>query len=312
MKFDRRRKNLLNIVAMTSMCIFSLFAVFSGAVAWFSSVQNYGSGADNMEVTVVSGMFKKMTIHQSVTYENQVFQFDQSPSATVSVDWNSGTSSIDFTDPDATQVQMGLHSLLQGEQSALMFLIELDDAYDFGSDNALSINASTESGMIGDGFTDNNGNGVFDEGDVWDYPLEASGNPLSNVITFFSNVHGGNLDEETGSYSPDMTTSTYNETATYSVSADLPTRGADESGTILKKGSFADIESDELGNLEVTDFRQEECFFKSSSESGVRFISIVLEYSDTAFDFIYNTFLGSDVLEQNEFIYFKCDWMLTI
>lgn len=113
-------------------------------------------------------------------------------------------------------------------------------------------------------------------------PVAVSGNPLSSVVEFFS----------------------YGYSATgYTAICDADSINVPISNTT---NSFVDFdEEDGTGYV-----RESVDFYRASNGDTVKYITIVLDYYEAALEYIYNVFLGNEILDDR--IGFTCDWEMII
>ncbi len=207
------RKTNLKILAGVLMCVFSLFSVFAGSIAWFNVTQAATNNANEMGVSSLSGMFEEMTIYKCLNIDSDgTYQFNQTSWGTLTYDASSETVTTDYEDDTVTECAMGEYSYLSKNHPVLLY-IKLADAY-----TNFSINATTDQAYMGDGT----------------YTLTASGNPLSSVIRFYSAASSDTL---TAGTFTDATSTTY---STYDLS------GLDDLGgfvTFDENGDYASMAS---------------------------------------------------------------------
>ncbi len=181
-------KTILKIGAATSMCIFSLFAVFAGSVAWFTSSQNADNTAGDIAVAQLSTNFSKMSYHAYVDTSDSSYRFTQTESASVST--ASGNASLD----SASSVEMEEYTLLDRSHPVLM-LFQLSSEVTASEDSPITITFSTSSAYLGE----------TDESGAATQTLTQSGNPLSSVVHFAVASYStsdftSSVDDSTNSY----------------------------------------------------------------------------------------------------------------
>ena len=154
----------MKIVAATAMSIFTLFSVFSAAVAWFEMVKNVDGNASSMNVTNKDGALKKISFHDlntaSSTNSTYVFNAGTNTRGTLTMNWKTGI-------PDEindVSVSLGRYEPLD-ESHPLLLLFEFNSPFHA---SALDITATTETdAFIG-------------------WITSATGNPLTSVIKYQS------------------------------------------------------------------------------------------------------------------------------
>ena len=151
-------KNLIKIVAMTSLSVFTLFTSFTAAIAWFATSIVDNDGADNFKVRPDSGLLKKITIHTLSSQNDTNYVFNSTPKGTVTIGWEGNPNQTNLEGD--TAIALGRYDPLDQSQPILL-LFELNEV---APANSVEILAETET----DGFI----------GRV----TNADGNPLSSVI----------------------------------------------------------------------------------------------------------------------------------
>jgi len=312
------RKNL-KILAATAMSIFSLFAATVGAFAWFTGKIQEAGQADEFAVMVNNGRLKNIYFHKStsttiddVTRKPTAYTFSSSYCGKISYDWQ---NDVAIYSGDA-KVAMEDYSPLDFSQPILL-VFELQEAYDLLFDGEVSIDARTEvQGFLGE----------RDENNIPVYGLKTNGcyyketNPddplktdfyyaLSSVVDFLCN------DSSTELYNKNNGENTTLINTTYQVS-NLRTREQSQAAkeadpeAIVPDLCFASINN----NTDETSFKQNPSIYKSRANTTVKYISIIVDYYSDALDYIYSTYLGERILE-DEFqshLEFLCDWGLEI
>ncbi len=293
-KMDRRKKNLINIVALTSMTIFSLFSVFSGAAAWFASAQTYTGDADEMKVGVRSSVVTKISFHAQVgtksvtenadTTNYYLFEKDEYASLAIS---NNIPSALTFNTEsgaykdwnakaDKTSTLSTYSLLSQDHPILILFTLE---AYTADAPREVVIDFSTDSGYLG--FSDT---------------IAQSGNPLSSIVEFHSFGLTSALPSG-GAYT--SATQSYSDTYQYGT-----VRGItyDKKWASISNNETASFDDDGVINL----FSNVENGNPSSNVYTQ--VGVVMNYSVASLEYIYNKFLGNNVLDNN--LFFTWDWTM--
>ena len=281
----------LKFASAIALCGFSVVALVLGTVAWFTAVRVRNNDQDSISVVNPSGLFKQMTIHNAVNVIrnvhyideteviNYTYQFDQNPEGTIT--YNIAKRKAEF-DGD-TSVSMGVYDLLDRHHPVLL-LIELTGEVTTSADVSVSVTASTESIFIGEKTGEN--------------PVTVNGNPLSSVVEAYSNAYTQTqLDEikQSNGYSytdPDtQQTTSYN---TFNINSSLETV------------SFAQFDEDDT----YTGFDNEISLYSAPTGKKLQYVGVVFDFYEEALEYIYNTFLGNELLEDR--VGFTCDWEMII
>lgn len=280
----------MKIFAATGVAIFSLVAVFTATIAWFAMNKRVDSTA--MKINASNDFekkFNKMTLHKYVKETNGNYQFDQNPSAMYTYNWKTKETEYKYYGEDqSVSAYMGEFSLINPRHPYLA-LIELSQAYTTNADEGkIAVDFHTDYGFIC---------GLKDGGGFnWD--LNNTGNPLSSIIKFSSSSYKS-LTNNSGSATVDGTSYTTYDFAVPGTSS---------------WQHFVEIEVDENGNLFYDNedgWENDKNVITCSNGETVQYIAIIFDYYDDAIGYIYNLYLGNEVLEQAS-VPFVCDWTLVI
>ena len=275
----------MKIIAATAVTMFSLVTVFVATIAWFAMNIEVTATGPSIDVKVLNQKFSKLTLHKYLGTEvvnNQgTFHFDQNPSGTFTYNWLTGVTTFKPTDPtDPEPSTMAPFSLLD-PRHPMLALIEFSDTFDT-SVYHINVNVSTTHDFL----CDVDATGAFIE------PLDDENNPLSSVVQFNAN-HFVSLNSNTG---------TYESTASFKFS--IP--GADD------YVHFASLTKNETtGALTYNGWNKNLTLADYSDGTSVKYIAIIIDYYDDAFEYIYNMYLGNEYLER-ELVTFNCDWKMEI
>lgn len=295
MKLDLRRKNLMKIAALTSMMVFTLFSVFSGAIAWFTSVKNLSNGGDNMKVGIRYDVVSKISFHaqvgtKAVTEQDETknyYLFEKADYASIVITDNiagnltfnhdSGAYKDWEAKTDKTST-LATYSLL-AQDHPILILFDLV-SYTAEDPREVKIDFSTESDYLGFSNT-----------------ITQADNPLSSIVQFHSFGLTSALPSG-GAY--ESMTQSYPDTYLYGVERqidydkkwatvdDEDTATFDDDGVI---NLFSNL--DNSGNPSTTVYTQ---------------IGVVMNYSISSLEYIYNKFLGNPILDNN--LFFTWDWTM--
>ena len=311
-------KRNLKIVAATAMTIFSLFAATVGAFAWFTGKIQEAGQADEFSVIVNNGRLKNIYFHNYISKEMNIstlkptsYTFENSYSAYISYDWESD-SAVFHGNP----IDMDDYSPLDFSQPLLM-VFELHDAYTLTSDGDINILAKTERQDFL-GARDENNAPLYGLTTNGYYRTEANpGDPsktdyyyaLSSVVDFLCNDSSTELYNKNNGENTTLINSTYQVSNLRTREQSQAAKEADPEA-IVPDLCFTSINN----STEETSFKQDPSIYKSRANTTVRYISIIVDYYSDALDYIYSTYLGNRILEDefNSHLEFLCDWGLEI
>ena len=295
MKFDLRRKNLMKIMALTSMMVFSLFAAFSGAFAWFESVRNIDNDGTDFNVNGGVTSFASITFHQlvsktrdAITGNATSFTFDSTSCGSITYDWSSKEASFSG---DAS-ISLGDYEPLDKEQP-LLLVFHFNEVTDT-SDGAVSISGVTDSaGFLGEKVSGSATPkfSLTDNSVIYKTVNSVNYYWMSSVVKFYNIV-----------FPDDSLTYTYAIDSAYATAQSLPL--LHDSGSRFVTANNED---------DTCSFSSSATMYASSGES-IKHIGIVIDYYPDAIEYIYSTYLGDTTLEDTYegFLHFWCDWTMEI
>lgn len=116
-KGGENRTSVLKIIALTSVNIFSLFALFLGTMSWFSAMRQSKAAGDGFEVVGYDGLVEKVKIYETnktangtnVTYEPIEANFIE---ATVD------SNGILKFEPDKDSLSLGIYDQMTNDTSS--------------------------------------------------------------------------------------------------------------------------------------------------------------------------------------------------
>ena len=287
-----KSKKNIKIYGATSMVLFSLVAVFTATIAWFSLNKHVNSSGLTIHATHPSGRLNKIMVHEFegliIDEENDETFYSFNREATT-IFGTGATTTIPTFD-------MGEYDLLSIEHP-LLIIFELRSEYTTSStEGDLYTRGSTQTpGFLG--ATNASGAPVYGLGpgttlcttiDDVDYY------PLSSVVNFKCTY-----------YSEDGYTALLNASS-------LDTRIDINTESIHLDQSFVNFTA---GSTEII-FKQQPEIFSSPAEVDIQYIAMVVNYDSSAISAIYSTFLGNEILESSSHydgkLNFTCDWSLEV
>ena len=311
----------LKIIAATSMAIFSLMTTFTAAFAWFMSTRETGEmPTDNIAVETKIGALESITFHPLVedgVSENQ-FSFQQNYIGKITYQWKSDTQTYVPTAQGNTTITLGQYTPLEQEQP-LLIMVNLNEERQYYADE-LNINASAAvDGYLGerDGFAPIyhlSGN-QYDNNDNPNPMIrkKAQNNtyfPLSSVVKFYCSELTG-----IGSQNGKSIDTVTNGTTSYDFIFKGNNADLKNGNNFVTVNDEDTINNNENNNEEVeeTEFNQNISIYSSTS-TYIKHIALVVDYYPEAIEYIYQTFMGDDTLEDtfNGILRFICDWTLEI
>ena len=296
MRISARRKNNLKIAAMTSMVIFTLFAVFSGTFAWFNINQSVLENGDNMNVDRLTSVLSRVHFHAQVgtkaITENDVstnyYLFEKAEYASIEIGDDNIAGELEFNkdsgaykdwEAKADQTStLSTYSLLAQDHPILI----LFDIVPYTSASPSEIKLDFRTGSQYLGFADS---------------VQRSGNPLSSIVQFNAFGLTSSLPSG-GSYNSD--TQAYSDTYLYGVERGIT---YDKKWVTISDAETATFDSDGLINI----FSNLDAQGNPTSTVYTQ-IGVVMNYSIESLEFIYNKFLGNEILNEN--LFFTWDWTM--
>ena len=286
----------MKIFALTGMTIFSLFSVFSGAFAWFTSVQTINNGGDDMKVGIRNNVVKKISFHaqvgtkavteQSGTTNYYLFEKDEYASITIEGNTPSAlafnTNSGAYKDWEAKEDRtstLSTYSLLS-QDHPILILFDLVE-YTAADAREVKIDFTTTNSYLG--FSDT---------------ITRSGNPLSSIVEFNAFGLTSALPSGGAYTSP---TQTYSDTYLYGVERGIT---YDKKWVTIDNMETATFDDDGT----ITLFSNLDANGVPSASTIYTQVGIVMNYSIASLEYIYNKFLGNTVLEEN--LFFTWDWTM--
>ena len=255
----------LKIIAMTSMAVFSLAAVFVSTAAWFTTMRQVKTGGDGFLASKISPVVKRVDIYEKAT---KSVQKDSEPNPyiyknTPSLSYIYNSSSV--TTAGKENVDIGPYSILE-EPKSLLFLFHLDHTRTEELQScSLSVKTST---------TDETSLYYQTPGtDSVKRPLDKVGfkNDLSSIVSFSCFLDTENVLTENGSE--------------FEVNKD---------GIKRRDLTFVNSMYKYTSSIELTD----------KDLTGINVIGIILEYRTNLIEHLYSVNLGNPVIDQ-EYIFFE-------
>lgn len=285
----RKSNKSIKIIAATSLSIFSLVAVFSATFAWFR-LKGVADGAGiNIKPSSLSMRFQRMSLHKLVHIDKSdststaVYQFDRAESGYYTYSYTDGRAKYHG---DPITAYMGEYSLIEPRHPFLA-IIELGTTFVTDTtDNRITLQAHTDNHFLGE-IDPDTGKFYID--------LDATDNPLSSVVQFAA-VGSESLTAYNGQFIDEDTSTTTN---TYDF--DAPSNPI----------TFSNLSTDENGALTLNGWNNDITLLDLYSGEKVKYISIIFDYYDDALNYIYNIYLGNELIEAND-LPFTCDWSLII
>ncbi|MCR4911170.1 MAG: hypothetical protein K5925_01425 [Bacilli bacterium] len=290
------KKSLLKIVAATSVAIFSLLSVCTGAFAWFLSVRDQSAASSSFSVKSY-GKFSSLKFH--------TFEDSRTVSSIKYLDFNGGTPTGSITydwERNACNNPVGNTNIVLdqydplNQSQPLLAIFELDREYNTSLDGSVMINAiASKNDFLGK--TKNDGTttyrlGVLNDPMLMHYDNGVYYYPLSSAATF--KCRGFSEDE----YEEWISSWTYSDDDYVSGFYSL----ADNSLTNSRE-KFVQITN------EVPSFHQNINIYNSGEGHNIKYIAVVIDYDADAVEYIYSSFLGNHYLESTGYhLSFVCDW----
>ena len=300
-------KNFIKIVSATSVCIFALFAVFSGALAWFSMIEDADASGVNIGVGIEEH-FNKISYYQylsSPAPTDDACSFNMTPYA--SITYNSSTRS--FNNPvDGSGNTLANFNLVMDQyepmskHKPILVIAELsqDITCEDNGMGGIRVFAYTETeGYLGE--KNENHQPAHTLGSNSDLKIVTINGvdyyPLSSVVHFRAKA-----------FSQAQYNAWINGKSSFDVTG-LTDEDTDWLGPA--DNNFAEASSD-IDEVDTSEFHPRSTVYSStySGDETIKYIAIVVDYYDFGIEYIYSTFLGNETLESTYayVLHFVCDW----
>ena len=294
MKSNIAKNQKLRLVAAVGLCFFSVVAVVTATVAWFTAFRKSDDENNGMTIVNPYGYFSRMDLYEltdtgGIDYANEKFHFKKTPKASAVLDPNDGT--IDYGEPGTFTIEMDTYSDLD-QHSPILMLITLNETITQTAQKPVTVYAACDKDYYFGEKEDNPSSPNYgqpkNEIKVWDEEHQTGEkNPLSSVVAFYSKAY--------------TSLASITETNYYNV----PIAEYDaESG--YTRETFVQFNET---TTEYQSFIQRKNLYEGTT-GDVLYIAIVVDYYHYALEYVYNTFIGNTTLEDR--IYFECDWNMVI
>lgn len=328
MKTVRNKK--LTILAVTSMTIFSLAAVFAACIAWFSSNIDVGTNGANLNIHPMNGRLKNVKFYQFVSSANATFSFNKNPFATYTYNWGSNTMVLD-EDNVADVWNMGHYTYLSKDHPFLM-IFEFDQEYASEEVGDIYIKATTTVG--GNNLVTN-----YDQDDTNHlHPYTTGGGYLGARDQYGSPYYTLPQTQVRNAEHPEsiLISRTGHDYYALSSVTSFRNKAYDNAGySSITAGDYIAISTSSLETDETFTtidnsrnryyFNQTPYLFKSNGKvldpdkgvyvaSLISYVALVVEFYEDAINYIYSTYLGDAGLENSyqSLLYFACDWSMEV
>lgn len=330
-------RKTMKIVAATAMSIFTLFSVFSATIAWFEMVRNVDSTNNDLGIKVNEGLLESITYHKlldvngkTMVYENgesypSQYRFDKTPIGTLTYDWESDSQTISYA-AGYSKFDLDDYTTLDQEHP-IMLIFTLKEEVLTTTDSLQLMGHTTVNHYLGEKLPSGDPlcslvGSKYDSGAADANEMIRKQEPDIDVTTGSQRVNGNNeliyknwfplssiarfqyaeLSENT--YEGELSLSDITTDSAYQFDLSL-----NEANSELKNGnSFVAVDND----LDTDSFEKDITIYSSSNGKHVKRLAVVIDYYADAIEYIYSTFLGNSILEEDYkgILGFICDWNL--
>ena len=330
----------IKIIAATSMAIFTLLTTFSATFAWFTALRKTNDSADDFAIETASGALESISFHRLIENGKTMvteggisrpskYEFEKTPVGTITYDWHADTQTISYTSVGDTSLDLETYTPLDQEHPLLLMINYREEYLASGNDRTITAR-SMVSHYLGER---SGGNPVCDlDGSVYSSgqadanemilkqeavidenthvqavnslgnPIYKNWFPLSSAVKF----QYSELAETGKSYDGQLSIDDVTTANTYEFNLT-----ASEETTELKTGTnFVTIDDE----TEETPFNRNVDIYSANAGKHIKHIALVIDYNPDSIEYIYSTYLGNRVLEEDldGFLYFTCDWTMVI
>ena len=282
-------RNILKIVAATSVVLFSLMAAFAGSIAWFNAAQALSNRGSDMSVGLV-GNLESIDVYTTTSADADGYIFSSTPVQQIRVtSWADGHASFEARSGESAwasyascpAINMNPNIVIGNDEledpfsplspfHPLMLICTYRDEID-ATEESVRIYAETSHAFLADAVTPS-GSSLPGE------TIRATGNPLSSFIQAYSKG--------------------------YDSSTSVPFSYEMDDLSSMQHGTFASL------NGEGTPTFNANPTFFYDDEHDVKKVAIIFEYNIPVIEYIYFRNLGLSVLD--DVITATCDWRLYV
>ena len=320
------RKRPLTIIAATGMTIFSLLVVFVAAIAWFAMNKQTNANGMNLSISSIRGRLSKVHFHSFVSGQSSesTFSFSKTPFVTYEYDWDSQEMVPDEDDVEDAW-NMGDYDFLNKNHPFLV-LFEFDQDYVSAAEGDIFIKGVTTVGgdTVVNHYAEDDVNEetpIYTTGGGFLGARAANGSPYYSLPQ--TQVKDESHPERILIKQETRNNKTYDYYALSSVASFRNKAYSSTQYSSISSGSYISISTSTLERDEsfiAIDneanrylFKQTPYLYKSNGTETVKYIALVVEYSQDAISYIFSTYLGDSGLNRyDSILYFACDWSLEV
>lgn len=317
----RKDRKTFKLIAATSVTLFSLLAVFSACLAWFSTNLETGADGANLNINAKGGRLKYVHFHSFVSNQssNSTFSFNKTAFATYQYNWAS--NSMVLQEDEVTDIwNMGDYTY-DNKNHPLLVLFEFDQEYTSTQVGDMYVKGATTVG--GDSLVTNYAQSDTQHTDPYTTGGGYLGARAANGSPYYTLPQTQVQDANNPESILIKKDARYDYYALSSVAAFRNKAYSNSEYGAISGGDYITIATNTLETDESfttinndTDryyFNQTPYLFKSNGSGSIKYIALVVEYSQDAIGYIYSTYLGDSGLNRyDSILHFACDWSLEV
>ncbi len=268
------KKRLLNlkIIAMTSMTLFSLFAVFMATAAWFNVIRQVGSSGNGFVTAKMSPVIKQVEIFEKYnqttttqdTENKNPYIYNLTPSLVYKFDNGKMVPS------EEKQISIGTYSILEDTRS-LFFLFTIDQTRTSELPGA-SLKVSTST---------NDETSLFATETTTDESTKASTTKLKNKLNSYGNTLSAIVNFSTFLIPTEGTQDILSQDSEKQT-IDKTKIQSHKDQSLVDNSTYKYSSSISLTETDLTIYKQ---------------IGVILEYNENAIERLYSLNIGNEVLD---------------
>ena len=284
-------------------CISALFSCFTSTYAWFTAARAAKASAVEFTASNTPSPFSKIEIYpQSITAatKEDPYRFSTTVSGTYTISFENGENTISYTASSDTSASTDLakyDNLLTGYKQCILYLFTLRDSVSQSELDDISIQTKRNDSSLCL-FLANSDNATPTN------QLQASGNALSNIISFQT------LGLETALTASAVSTASSTTASVYQLDTSM----------VKDKKSDLFVDKDQLNSNgflpDVSYYSSSKSLFDpatgtystTDSAKALKQVAVIVSYDDSLINSLYSINLGNDVLSSSDAISFDPDW----